>query len=91
MQKHRLVKFVTKTTCENETQTQELGLDPKIDGEERQTPQPRVLSSDIQTDGPQSPGDDGKKHPRVTPQASGSEAEISTWNNLSVTKMGERS
>ena len=72
MQKHRLVKFVTKTTCENETQTQELGLDPKIYGEERQTPQPRVLSSDIQTGGPQSPGDDGKKHPRVTPQASSS-------------------
>ena len=91
VQKLRLVKFVTKTTCEKGTQIQELGLDPKIDGEERETPQPSVLSTDIQTGGPQSPEDDGKKHPRVTPQASGSEAEISTWNNLSVTKMGERS
>ena len=70
MQKHRLVKFVTKTTCENGTQ--ELGLDPKIDSEERETPQPSVLSTDIQTGGPQSPEDDGEKHPRVTPQASSS-------------------
>ena len=70
MQKHRLVKFLTKTTCENGTQ--ELRLDPKIDSEERETPQPSVLSTDLQTGGPQSPEDDGEKHPRVTPQASSS-------------------
>ena len=70
VQKHRLVKFVPKTTCENGTQ--ELGLDPKIDGEERETPQPSVLSKEIQAGGPQSPEDDGEKHPRVTPQASSS-------------------
>ena len=74
VQKHRLVKFVTKTTCENETQTQELGLDPKVDFDKRvETPQPSVLSTDVQTDGPQSaPEDDGKKHPRVTSYASDS-------------------
>lgn len=72
--KHRLVKFVTKTTCESETQTQELGLDPKVDCDERvETPQPSALSTDVQTDGPQSaPEDDGEKHPKVTSHASDS-------------------
>lgn len=63
-----MVEFVTKTTCEIE----ELGLDPKADCEERETPQPRVFSADIQTDSPQSLEDDGEKHPKVTPQASSS-------------------
>ncbi|KAJ8335974.1 hypothetical protein SKAU_G00393170 [Synaphobranchus kaupii] len=74
VQKYRLVKFVTKTTCESETQTQELEQDPKGDCEERvETPQPSVLSTDVQTDDPQSaPEDDGEKHPRVTSHASDS-------------------
>ncbi|KAJ8369136.1 hypothetical protein SKAU_G00091640 [Synaphobranchus kaupii] len=74
VQKHRLVKFVTKTTCESETQTQELEQDPKGDCEERvETPQPSVLSTDVQTDDPQSaPEGDGEKHPRVTSHASDS-------------------
>ncbi|KAJ8365023.1 hypothetical protein SKAU_G00138540 [Synaphobranchus kaupii] len=74
VQKHRLVKFVTKTTCESETQTQELEQDPQGDCEERvETPQPSVLSTDVQTDDPQSaPEDDGEKHPRVTSHASDS-------------------
>lgn len=72
VQKHRLVKFVTKTTCETETQTQELGLDPIIGCEERATPQPSAPKTVIQTDGPQSPVDDGEKHPKVTPQATSS-------------------
>ena len=30
VQKHRLVKFITKTTCDSETQTQDLGFDPIV-------------------------------------------------------------
>ena len=68
VQKHRLIKFVTTTTCDNETQTQEL----ELDCEERvETLQPSVLNTDVQTDDPQSaPKDDGEEHPRVTPHAS---------------------
>ena len=74
MQKHRLVKFITKTTCENETQTQELALDPEVACDKSiETPQPSVLSTDVQADGPQSASEDeGEKHPRVTPHASDS-------------------
>ena len=74
VQKHRLVKFVTKTTCENETQTQELALDPEVACDKSiETPQPSVLSTDVQADGPQSASEDeGEKHPRVTPHASDS-------------------
>lgn len=58
----------------NETQTLELGLDPNVGCDERiETPQPSILSTDVQTDGPQSaPQDDGEKHARATPHASDS-------------------
>lgn len=69
MQKHRLVKFITKTTCESETQTQDLGLDMTVDCEKTNTPQPSAMSTDIQTDDLQSPEDDGEEHQRVTPHA----------------------
>ncbi|KAL6461078.1 hypothetical protein MHYP_G00310440 [Metynnis hypsauchen] len=72
VQKHRLVKFITKTTCESETQTQDLGFDPIINNEKTDTSRPSATSTDIQTDSPQSPGDDGEEHHRVTPQVSSS-------------------
>lgn len=73
VQKHRLVKFVTKTTCENETQTQELGLDPKGGCDKGvETSQPSVPNTDVLTDRPQSASeDDCEKHPRETPHDSG--------------------
>ena len=69
VQKHRLVKFITKTTCDSETQTQDLGLDTIVNSDKTDTPQPSAQSTDVQTDSPQSPEDDGEEHQRVTPQA----------------------
>lgn len=74
VQKHRLVKFITSTTCDSETQTQWLEQDSEEDCEEGvKAPQPSVLSKDVQTNAPQSaPEDDGEQHPRVASHASDS-------------------
>ena len=74
VQKHRLVKFVTKTTCESETQTQDLELDPKVDCDDTvETPQPSILNADVQADDQQSAQKgDGEKYPTVTSNASDS-------------------
>ena len=69
VQKHRLVKFITKTTCESETQTQGLGFEPIVNNERTDASQPSATSTDTQTDSPQFPEDDGEEHHRVTPQA----------------------
>lgn len=69
VQKHRLVKFITKTTCENETQTQDLEFHPIVHTKKTDAPQPSAQSTDTQTDSPQSPEDDGEEHHMVTPQA----------------------
>lgn len=61
VQKHRLVKFLTKTTAEKETQTEELGLDSII-GCEGRAPQPCTPNTVPQTDSPQSPVDNGENH-----------------------------
>lgn len=72
VQKHRLVKFVTQTTSETETQTQEQGLDSNVGCEEKATLQNCAPSTVLQTDCHQQPVDDGEKHPMVTSQATSS-------------------
>lgn len=72
VQKHRLVKFVTKTTSETETQTQDRGLDSNVGCEEKATLQNCAPSTVLQTDCHQPPVDDGEKHPMVMSQATSS-------------------
>lgn len=71
VQKNRLVKFVTQTTCDSGTQTLEGELDRRAGDEERNTPS---LSREAgeQTDGIQLIEGGGEEHPRVTPHASDS-------------------
>lgn len=72
VQKHRLVKFVTKTTSVIETQTQEVGLNSSIGCEGKETLQHCTPSASLQTESHQPPVDDGEKHPMVMPQAASS-------------------
>ncbi|KAK7895537.1 hypothetical protein WMY93_020862 [Mugilogobius chulae] len=57
--KHRLVKFITKTTCDTETQTQEVGSDSTTDSEPNETPQLSTENTDLQADESQLEKDDG--------------------------------